>query len=168
MLRFTVLNVTLSLTQQKSCLITKKLASRAEGILVVSLGCTPINSQRSLMQQHVKAIHYKDPFKCTHCSDTFIYKKLLQKHKKNIHNSEGKTYKYNCPECSKGTDDKTEYTAHMDRHSNIRHFKCNICDQAFFSQSQLTTHTKSLCVVPTTRMSATTTEQLSVLCVGRL
>ena len=78
--------------------------------------------------------------------------------KKNTHNSEGKTYKYNCPECSNGTDDKTEYTAHMDRHSNIRHFKCNVCDQAFFSQSQLTTHTKSSCVVPTTRMSATTTD----------
>ena len=38
MLRFTVLNVTLSLTLQKSCLIMKKLASLAEGILVFHQG----------------------------------------------------------------------------------------------------------------------------------
>ena len=31
-----------------------------------------------------------------------------------------KTYKYNCPECTKGTDNKTEYTVHMDRYQMLK------------------------------------------------
>ena len=104
-------------------------------------GCTHVNSQRSLMHQHVKAIHYNDPFRCHICpNETFIYKKSLDKHVKTNHNSE-KMYKYNSPECAKGTD------VHMDRHQNVKRFKCNVCDQAFFSQLQLTNHTKTSCVV---------------------
>ena len=39
-------------------------------------GCNHVNSQRSLMHQHVKAIHYNDPFPCHICpNETFIYKK---------------------------------------------------------------------------------------------
>ena len=110
-------------------------------------GCNHVNSQWSLMHQHVKAVHYNDPFQCHICpNETFIYKKSMDKHVKTNHDLE-KTYKYNCPECAKGTDDKAEYTIHMDRHQNVKRYKCNVCDQAFFSQWQLTNHTKTSCVV---------------------
>ena len=83
------------------------------------------------------------------CNEPFICKKSLQKHAKKVHDTGLQKFKYNCPQCTKGMDDRTEFTVHMDRHVNIKHFKCNVCDQAFYSQSQLTAHTKNLCLVTT-------------------
>ena len=45
-------------------------------------GCKHVNSQKLLLHQHIKAIHYNDPFRCQVCNKPFIYKKLLQKHVK--------------------------------------------------------------------------------------
>ena len=58
--------------------------------------------------------------------------------------------KYNCPDCGKGTDDKTEYSVHLAHHENLKRYKCNVCSQAFYSQSQLMTHVKNSCVSTTT------------------
>ena len=108
-------------------------------------GCKHINSQKSLLHQHIKAIHYNDLFRCQVCNEPSIYKKLLQKHAKKVHDTGLQKFKYNCPQCAKGTDDRTEFTVHMDRHVNIKCFKSNMCDQAFYLQSQLTVHNKNSC-----------------------
>ena len=109
-------------------------------------GCTHINSQKSLLHQHVKGVHEKNPYRCSLCPDkTFIYKKSHDKHVKRYHEAET-DFKYKCPECDFVSDDKTEYTVHLDRHRNIKRFKCNVCGQAFFSQSQLMGHMKNSCV----------------------
>ena len=113
-------------------------------------GCDHYNSQKSLLHQHIKAVHYNDPFVCDTCGDTFVYKKSLDKHLKRVHKLGPQTYKYVCPDCGKGTDDKTEYGVHLARHENLKRYKCNICSQAFYSQSQLTTHIKHSCVSTTT------------------
>ena len=109
-------------------------------------GCVHINSQKSLLRQHVKGVHEKNPYRCSLCPDeTFIYKKSHDKHVKQYHDTET-DFKYKCPECNFVSDDKTEYTVHLDRHHNIKWFKCNVCGQAFFSQSQLMGHMKNSCV----------------------
>ena len=43
-------------------------------------GCNLTFSQKSLMHQHLKAVHYNDPFICDFCSQTFVYKKSLDTH----------------------------------------------------------------------------------------
>ena len=85
-------------------------------------GCDHYNSQKSLLHQHIKAVHYNDPFVCETCNDTFVYKKSLDKHLNRVHKLGPQTYKYVCPDCGKGTDDKTEYGVHLARHENL-----NIC-----------------------------------------
>ena len=114
-------------------------------------GCDHHNSQKSVLHQHIKAVHYNDPFVCDTCGDTFVYKKSLDKHLKKVHKLGPQTYKYVCPDCGKGTDDKTEYGVHLACHENLKRYKCNICSQAFYSQSQLTTHIKHSCVATTTK-----------------
>ena len=42
-------------------------------------------------------------------------------------------FKYNCTECDFVSDDKTEFQMHMDRHMNMKRYKCNVCASAFFT-----------------------------------
>ena len=82
-------------------------------------GCSHVNAQKSLLHQHIKALHFDDPFLCDICKETFVYKKSLDKHMKRVHKVGPQTFKYACPECGKGTDDKTEFGIHLDRHENL-------------------------------------------------
>ena len=109
-------------------------------------GCSHVNTQKSLLHQHIKAIHFCDPFICEICAETFVYKKSLDKHLKRVHKVGPQTYKYVCPECGKGTDDRMEFGIHLDRHENLKRYRCNVCGQAFYSQSHLTSHLKNSCV----------------------
>ena len=110
-------------------------------------GCKHINSQKSLLRQHIKGIHENNPYRCNVCpEETFVYKKSYDKHFKRYHSGNKTEFKYKCPECDFVSDDKTEFGVHLDRHQNVKRFKCNLCNQAFFSQSQLTGHMKNSCV----------------------
>ena len=117
-------------------------------------GCSHVNMQKSLLHQHIKAIHYCDPFLCTICAETFVYKKSLDKHLKRVHKVGPQSFKYVCPECGKGTDDKMEYGIHLDRNDNLKRYSCNICGQAFYAQSQLTIHLKNSCISSTNTSSS--------------
>ena len=117
-------------------------------------GCSHVNAQKSLLHQHIKAVHYCDPFLCTICAETFVYKKSLDKYLKRVHKVGPQRFKYVCPECGKGTDDRTEYGIHLDRHDNLKRYSCNVCGQAFYAQSQLTTHLKNSCVSSTNTSSS--------------
>ena len=110
-------------------------------------GCGHVNSQKSLLKEHMKGVHENNPFKCGLCSNTFIYWKLFRKHEKHYHSQpESKhIFKYNCTECDFVSDDKTEFQTHMHRHMNVKWYKCNVCAMAFFTQSQLTNHLKNSC-----------------------
>ena len=104
--------------------------------------CSKMFSQKSLMHQHYKEIHLDDPFLCRFCQEPCIYLKSLEKHENTKHNAK-KTFKYSCTMCSKQTDDHTEFQVHVNHHTNIKPYKCNICEASYFSQSQLTAHMKT-------------------------
>ena len=106
-----------------------------------------MNSQKSLLREHVKGVHENNPFRCELClNEVFIYKKSLQKHEKRYHGELGKVqFKYACERCEFFSDDKTEYQTHVDRHTNTKCFKCNVCSMTFFTQSQLTNHLRNSC-----------------------
>ena len=117
-------------------------------------GCSHVNAQKSLLHQHIKAVHYCDPFLCTICAETFVYKKSLDKHLKRVHKAGPQSFKYVCPECGKGTDDRTQYGIHLEGHDHLRRYSCNVCGQVFYAQSQLTTHLKNSCVSSTNTSSS--------------
>ena len=50
-----------------------------------------------------------------------------------------------CEDCDFVSDDRTEYQTHVDRHRSMKRYKCNVCESAYFSQSQLTDHFKNSC-----------------------
>ena len=104
--------------------------------------CECTFSQKSLMHQHLKAVHFEDPFRCSLCPETFVYKKSLDTHLNKLHGLKKKTdFKYQCTECDKATDDLTEFQVHTNRHHNIKPYRCNLCNaKSFYSQSQLSEH----------------------------
>ena len=123
---------------EKNCFKGRRYACTFEG------GCNCIFSHKSLMHQHLKAVHYDDPFKCEFCTQMFVHKKSLDSHLNQQHQQKEKDkFKYRCSECDKATDDLTEFKVHMNRHQDIKPYKCNICNQkCFYSQSQLMDHLK--------------------------
>ena len=70
---------------------------------------------------------------------------LYTKSHVHVHDSGITDFKYNCIKCGKGWMIKQSLGVHMDRHNNVRHFKCNICNKRFYSQSQLTNHLRNSC-----------------------
>ena len=71
------------------------------------------------MQQHYYTVHLGKTFKCEYCDRYFTYIKTRTKHTKAMHKDKltaSVTFKYSCVECKYDTDDKTEFTTHMDRH----------------------------------------------------
>ena len=112
-------------------------------------GCSHVNSQNSLLEEHIKGIHENNPFRCKLCpQEVFIYKKSYNKHFKRYHQSGPQNrnkFKYVCEDCDFVSDDRTEYQTHVDRHRNMKRYKCNVCEHAYFSQSQLTNHFKNSC-----------------------
>ena len=123
---------------EKNCFKGRRYACTFEG------GCNCTFSQKSLMHQHLKAVHYGDPFKCEFCTQMFVYKKSLDSHLNQQHQQKEKDeFKYRCSECDKAMDDLTELKVHMNRHQDIKPYKCNICNQkCFYSQSQLMDYLK--------------------------
>jgi len=99
------------------------------------------------MHQHYKGVHLNDPFRCRICDETFIYYKSRTKHEKNKHGIEtGEdllSFKYNCDVCGEwGSDDKTEYTRHVDAHKGVKRYACSMCMKSYATANQLTNHVK--------------------------
>ena len=104
--------------------------------------CTKTFSQKSMMNQHYCSAHLGQPFPCRYCSKSFASKKSRDHHEKATHlNTEaGVTFKYECRQCDYKTDDKTEFTSHMDHHQEFKRYKCGFCDEGFYTQSHLKNH----------------------------
>ena len=105
--------------------------------------CTKTFSQKSNMQQHYYTVHLGKPIKCQCCDSYFTYIKTHTKHEKGQHKdklSKSVTFKYSCADCTYKTDDKTEYTSHVDRHKSFLRFCFGNCKKGFYSQAHLMYH----------------------------
>ena len=101
--------------------------------------CTKTFSQKLMMNQHYCLAHLGQPFPCRYCLKSFASKKSRDHHEKASHlnKEEGVTFKYECKQCDYKTDDKTEFTSHMDHDQEFKHYKCGFCDEGFYTQSHL-------------------------------
>ena len=86
--------------------------------------CSHVNSQNSLLDEHIKGVHENNPFRCELCpQEVFIYKKSYNKHFKHYHQSGPENrnkFKYLCENCNFVLDDRTEYQTHVDRYRNLK------------------------------------------------
>ena len=106
-------------------------------------GCDKSFSQRSIMHQHYKGVHQRNPFRCPHCNAPYIFTKVMNHHIKTEHKNDEVKWKYNCTRCTFHTDNKSEFQIHTDRHDDIKRYVCGKCEHRTFSQSQLTLHMNS-------------------------
>lgn len=106
-------------------------------------GCDKSFSQRSIMHQHYKGVHQKNPYHCPECNAPYIFSKVMNYHMKKDHKKDEVHFKYNCEKCQFGTDNKSEYQIHTDRHNNFKRYVCGNCNYRTFSSSQLNLHMNS-------------------------
>ena len=89
-------------------------------------GCSHVNSQNSLLDEHIEGVHENNPFRCELCPQkVFIYKKSYNKNFKRYYESGPENrakFKYLCEDCDFVLDDRTEYQTHVDRHRNIKRY----------------------------------------------
>ena len=103
-------------------------------------GCQKEYSQRSVMLQHHKSVHQAKPFLCTedNCHHKYSSQKALKAHIKEHHKN---VFKYRCQVCHQRFLNKTQYSIHLTRHTNIKPFGCMNCKNASYSTAaQLSQH----------------------------
>lgn len=79
------------------------------------------------------------PFKCTHCSASFVYKKNLKQHE-SIHTGERP---FKCSLCSAAFNYVSKLEVHSRSHTGEKPYKCSRCKAAFASSHYLKRHLKT-------------------------
>ena len=95
--------------------------------------CDTSFSQKSIMLQHVEGVHKNNPFICSICKETYIFKKVLDAHVKHAHETKKTVYKYVCTICGKGFDNKAHNQIHADWHNDMKCYSCAKCDYCCYS-----------------------------------
>ena len=81
----------------------------------------------------------KEPFNCSICNVTFLYKEDLKKHACVLHDDKP----FKCSECDLGFAKKVELKRHINSvHDGKKTFKCSICDCIFTKKVELNRHLK--------------------------
>ena len=93
------------------------------------------------MKLHIDAVHLGlKPYKCDICGESFTQPTHVRTHKKHVHN-DNEDPRFQCDECLKffrGNRDLNEHKIRM--HSDIKRFKCEVCDHRTNSSQALKRH----------------------------
>ncbi|CAH1779541.1 unnamed protein product [Owenia fusiformis] len=98
------------------------------------------------MKEHMRTKHNLDaetvaPFECSQCGKCFTRKSSLTTHAlMHIPNYKA-TRRYQCKDCGKSFQKYTVLMEHMNKHIDVRPFKCELCDKCFYSRGALKVHT---------------------------
>ena len=95
---------------------------------------------RTTFLNHME-MHRKNPFNCEHCFEWFPSAKKLQEHLDIAHD---KQKEFKCKYCKKTFDWQSNYTRHLNKHTNRKEFKCKICHYSFNIISNLKRHMASV------------------------
>lgn len=100
------------------------------------------STQRGL-QHHMKtheAVKTQE-YRCEVCGETFTSLTLRKAHRRAVH-PESASGPFQCQECSRQFDRRSNYVYHLKVHHGPREFQCSICNKAFISRAALTTHSR--------------------------
>lgn len=90
------------------------------------------------LSQHMKTIHGREPFRCTHCPKGFKNRRNLVKHLQ-IHKNRERTFQ--CGTCQKTFFSKSHLIIHNESHLNVT-YSCDTCGKSFYRQEGLKYHLK--------------------------
>lgn len=77
------------------------------------------------IREHVKNTHLAEkPSICTHCGETFVDKKKLQKHLDSLSANVDKPHVCDWPSCTEAFVSETELEAHTKSHAKVRIAEC--------------------------------------------
>lgn len=93
---------------------------------------------KASLSQHMKAIHEREPFKCTQCPKGFPNRRYLSKHLQ-MHKDRERTFQ--CGTCQKTFFTKSHLIIHNESHLNVT-YSCEICGKSFYRQEGLKYHLK--------------------------
>ena len=88
-----------------------------------------------------KEMHKKNPFTCKLCFEWFPSEKKLEEHTNTSHDTQKE---FKCKYCLKTFDWQSNYTRHLNKHTNKKEFKCKICHYSFNIISNLKRHMVSV------------------------
>lgn len=81
-------------------------------------------------------------FECSICNMTFARNSTLKSHFKNKHTKSAIDNEYKCSECSYQANSRYKIRSHLQRHTGIKQYQCDICLMKFSFKSGLTAHMK--------------------------
>ncbi|XP_048480111.1 zinc finger protein 62 homolog isoform X2 [Plutella xylostella] len=96
------------------------------------------------LQYHIDSTHMKIPrYECETCDQKFITIISLRRHKQNAHGGKkAAVKKHVCHVCGKEFTVRKSLEEHLNTHSGLRPFKCNVCGDTFAYSAALYTHNK--------------------------
>ena len=101
----------------------------------------PLSFSNTIFRSHhIRGIHREKTLKCEQCEMRFSTKGCLGAHLNSVHL---KTRIKTCDVCGDNFNaysDTASYTAHMNRHNNVRPYSCNDCGKYFLSKQGLQKH----------------------------
>ena len=106
-------------------------------------------SQRSL-KGHITEQHTEGQYKCKYCGKTFVQKKLMENHQKNMHEkpkkSEGNNKIFSCEFCGKSFTSNfgLRYHCKTQHEANKEILKCKYCGRDFVHRSSLMAHIRGI------------------------
>ncbi|XP_017462608.1 PREDICTED: zinc finger protein 544-like isoform X2 [Rhagoletis zephyria] len=101
--------------------------------------------QRMFKTQTQFLIHYHHahggdaPFKCHHCSRSFLYSSTWKRHE----NRHTMRYIWSCLLCRHISSTKTDYNLHMVAHTDVRAYVCDLCGASYKSSTSLNVHLRT-------------------------
>lgn len=116
--------------------------------------CQKSYANSSALNQHVKRTHEgRESYACQLCPKRFSSYSARNKHRTEDHGIPARTYV--CPSCGKIFLRSSRLSVHIRRdHHKIKNFECTVCDNKFFTKSELKDHVlkhtgklMSVCVV---------------------
>jgi KRAB domain-containing zinc finger protein len=106
--------------------------------------CSSIYQNKGSLKVHYDLVHTKKGFfPCPTCGKIFDVEHWLKEHLKKVHGPKN----HACPYCSHRTTRKTlmnKHIFHTHTHSNLRAFKCELCNSAFKRKPDMESHIRTV------------------------
>ena len=116
---------------------------KARGINYKCNKCDKAFSSNEALINHC-VVHEKgrSSFKCDQCNKVFSHRSSLWRH---VHEQHKRTRLFPCSQCDKVYFQKMRLTAHAKTHSDLREWKCDLCEKVFITRGSLNESGPFLC-----------------------
>ena len=105
------------------------------------MNCTYRTNDRKSLKEHTMRHISETAYKCNFCDKTFTRKRNYTRHIRVTHEGVCQ-FKCDYIDCNYGTNDKRSFEAHAVKHTGVKLYQCNSCDQTFSTELSKRRHIK--------------------------